>query len=226
MFHVKRVFLLGWFFLFCAFEGTFAQGRYAVSDTPFIHSSISDSVDLGELRRNPAFIGLSPKEQEFFRWVNVFRRNPGEFRVKFVLPFLAQFPNLQGPEAKSLLEDLKEAQPLDGFTPDLVLNKTSRAHAMDLSQRPHVLDHNSKNGASFKYRMELAGKKRCAGENLYDGENDPLFALMVLLIDYGLPSAGHRKALMKPDFSRMGVSIQPWKGESRSVVLVEDFSCD
>ena len=51
-------------------------------------------------------------------------------------------------------------------------------------------------------------------------------ALIILLVDKGVANAGHRKALMRQDFRKMGVSIKPWKGETDAIVLVQDFSCD
>ncbi len=226
MFHVKhRVILI--LVLSSLFSiHSWSQGVYSLPADPFVHAPPRDSSAYKRLASNPSFLALGRYEMDFFQWVNIFRQDPVDFRDRYILPFLAQFPGINGPETVTLLEDLELARTLEPLIPDPGLNRTSRAHALDLSRRPHILTHNSSNGASFRARMEMAGIRNCAGENLYDGKNDPLMALIILLVDKGVANAGHRKALMRQDFRKMGVSIKPWKGETDAIVLVQDFSCD
>jgi hypothetical protein len=226
MFHVKHFALLVTFLFVLAQLSVCAQGVYSLPAEPFKHLPPKDSSAYQFLMRSPAFKDLGREEKEFFQWVNIFRKDPAGFRERYLKPFLEQFPEIKGAETQSLMEDLDLAKPLEPLVPDPVLNRTSKSHALDLSRRPHVLDHNSSNGTSFRARMEMAGIRKCAGENLYDGRNDPIMALIILLVDKGIPNAGHRKALMRADFQRMGVAITPWKGEPESVILVQDFSCD
>lgn len=226
MFHVKHRVVKTLTLFLLAFNSLHGQGSYSLPAEPFQHKPPVDSSAYKFLGRSPSFKELSATEKEFFQWVNIFRQDPSGFRDRYILPFLTQFPEINGPETRSLLEDLDLAKPLDPLVPDPVLNRTSRAHALDLSKHPHVLNHNSSNGTSFRARMEMAGIRKCAGENLYDGKNDPIMALIILLVDKGIPNAGHRKALMRADFRKMGVSIAPWAGEYDTVILVQDFSCD
>jgi hypothetical protein len=226
MFHVKHRVAMILVHLVLLPALALTQGAYSLPDEPFHHESPRDSSAYQFLARSPYFKNLSRQEQEFFQWVNIFRSNPSGFRDRYIKPFLEQFPDIQGSETRSLLEDLDLAQTLEPLVPDPVLLRTTRAHALDLSKSAHVLNHNSSNGTSFKARMEMAGIRKCAGENLYDGKNDPIVALIILLVDKGIPNAGHRKALMRPDFRKMGVSIVSWKADPVYVILVQDFSCD
>jgi len=226
MFHVKHKVAMILVFLFLIPILSLTQGTYSLPDAPFRHEPPHDSSAYQFLARSPYFKSLGKQEQEFFQWVNIFRLDPSGFGDRYIQPFLEQFPEIRGYETRSLLEDLNQAHPLEALVPDPVLLRTSRAHALDLSKSAHVLNHNSSNGTSFKARMEMAGIRKCAGENLYDGKNDPIMALIILLVDKGVANAGHRKALMRPDFRKMGVSIIPWKADPAYVVLVQDFSCD
>jgi uncharacterized protein YkwD len=72
--------------------------------------------------------------------------------------------------------------------------------------------------------MRLAGITKCAAENIYTGKNEPLLSLIMLLLDLGLEVPGHRKNLLTPWFSQMGVSIQTHRSMNR-VVLVQIFAC-
>ena len=226
MFHVKHAVALTLVFQLLFTANSSGQGMYSLPDVPFQHKAPRDSSAFQFLSRNPSFKTLDKQEQEFFQWVNIFRMDPAGFRDRYIMPFLEQFPDIKGPETVTLLEDLALARPLEPLVPDPVLIKTSQAHALDLSRKAHELSHSSSNGTSFRARMEMAGVRKCAGENLYDGRNDPIMALIILLVDKGVANAGHRKALMKPDFRKMGVAITPWKTEPATVVLVQDFSCD
>jgi uncharacterized protein YkwD len=85
------------------------------------------------------------------------------------------------------------------------------------------LSHTGRGGKSFQKRMEDAGVENCAGENLFDGQDDALMGLILLLIDKGVPGAGHRQALLNPQFREIGIGIS-YMDKTRMVV-VQQFSC-
>jgi hypothetical protein len=203
----------------------FGQGGFSMTDKPFEYRQQEDSTIRHSLEKSNAYLGLGDKEREFFYWVNVLRKDPSTFSRNYLLPFIAQFHELYGQDSKSLEEDLNNARPLEPFLPESVLNRTAGAHATDLAQHHKALSHYSSKGESFAVRMEMAGIRTCAGENLYDGRNEPLKALLILLIDHGVPGYGHRMALLRPDFRKMGVSIVPRPEQEGMVVLVQDFAC-
>jgi uncharacterized protein YkwD len=51
-----------------------------------------------------------------------------------------------------------------------------------------------------------------------------LKAVIMLLIDQGVPEKGHRKALLNSSFNQMGCAIIP-KTNSEECILVQLFSC-
>jgi uncharacterized protein YkwD len=157
--------------------------------------------------------------------VNLLRKDPASFSQNYLLPFLSQFPELEGPDSKSLEVDLNATAPLLTFQPEAILNRTAKTHARDLADHHKNLSHYSTKGESFPVRMEMAGIRTCAGENLYDGRNEPLKALLMLLIDHGLPGHGHRKAILRPDFVKMGLGIVSRPDQPGMAVVVQDFSC-
>ena len=220
MFHVKQLFVAA--FLICVVN-TYSQGTISLEDKSFTYTEQRVAeVDkflagYGELKQ------LSQNEQEVYYWVNVLRSNPQGFLKEYVMPFLNQFPEAKGSSANSLISDLKGQSKLPLMAPKENLLKASRLHAVDLSRQTRI-SHNASDGRSFRQRMEAAGVTNCAGENILEGKSDALKAVILLLIDEGVPDKGHRKGLLNPRFDLLGVSFYPKKG-GEAYILVQVFSC-
>lgn len=220
MFHVKHI-VIALVFLPVL---SFAQGNFSLRDTPFVVNLPIDP-NLGKyVDRELSSSGLSKEEREFFYWVNYLRSNPALFFTNCVVPFLKQFPEANGKEAKSLEKDLLSSSKLPLFSYSLTATDAAKIHCADLALKQSNIGHNSSDGKSFSARMRLAGLTKCAAENIYTGKSDPLLSLMMLLLDIGLESAGHRKNLLTSWYNQMGLSIQTHRSMKRSV-LVQIFTC-
>jgi hypothetical protein len=221
MFHVKHILLL--LFLIPFFGRT--QAYFKLTDQPFyfdcpVDTNIQDWVtkETRKVKR------LSVEESSFFYWVNFVRQRPADFSTHLLAPFLQQFPEAKGKEANSLIKDLSlsSSQPLLHYSTQL--HPATLDHATDLVDNGGQLSHHSRKGISFAQRMKIAGITGCASENLYTGKNDPLLALIMLLLDFGLDPPGHRTNILNPNYLSMAVTIHPNKKDS-SIVLVQDFGC-
>lgn len=220
MFHVKHIVFVLLFFPVLLF----AQGNFSLRDTPFIVKLPIDPNVGKQVERELVSSGLSNEEREFFYWVNYMRSNPTLFYTNCVIPFLKQFPEANGKEAKSLEKDLLASSKLPLFSFSKAATDAAKIHCSDLALKQSNIGHISSDGKNFSVRMRLAGLTKCAAENIYTGKSDPLLSLMMLLLDIGLESAGHRKNLLTPWYNQMGVSIQTHRSMKRSV-LVQIFSC-
>ena len=167
---------------------------------------------------------ISPEEQALYYWVNVLRSNPPLFRKQIIEPFLEQFPEANTSYAKSLLSDLNNQVPISLVAPSELLANTSKEQANDIAFRQKAISHSSSDGRNFQQRMKDAGVTTCAGENILEGNKDALKAVVILLIDQGVPGKGHRKTLLNPSFDLMGCSFIP-KKNSENYILVQLFSC-
>ncbi|MEY3921119.1 MAG: hypothetical protein RL634_880 [Bacteroidota bacterium] len=220
MFHVKHI-LLAFIFLPVL---SFSQGNFSLRDTPFVVKVPVDEALQTFLDRELSKSGCTKEEREFFYWVNYLRKNPGLFYSNCVVPFLKQFPEASGKEAKSLEKDLLASSKLSLFSFSVAATDAAIIHCADLALKQSNIGHVSSDGKNFSARMRLSGLTKCAAENIYTGKSDPLLSLMMLLLDIGLESAGHRKNLLTPWYNQMGVSIQTHRSMKRSV-LVQIFSC-
>ena len=203
---------------------SFSQGVITLQDKPFVYNVPVDSTIWNQLELDATFQVLSPKEQAFFYWTNVFRRNPKLFYATVVKEFINQFPEANKSEVKSLEKDVQKAPAsLPALFPDKGLLKMSKLHAADLSKRGGVISHKSANGKDFAQRMKEAGSYGCGAENLFVGNDNPLEALVMLLIDYGVSDRGHRLNLLESSFGKMGASMATVS--SKKTVLVQVFAC-
>lgn len=218
MFHVKHIVFLMFLPII-----SLSQGYFTIEDKPFPTPSWTDPQVKEQVRKQVDGKGLTAQEISFYLWCNMLRKSPATFYEKVMIPFLKQFPEAKGREAESLAVDLGSAERLPLFEFSQLARDAAKEHAADLS-RTTKLSHNSSDGRSFSQRIRINGITKCAGENIYTGKEEGLLALIMLLLDIGMETAGHRKALLSSNYIQMAPAFNPHKTESRSV-LVQVFTC-
>lgn len=172
----------------------------------------------------PGYNRLSKAGKDFLYWTNYSRVNPRRFWDSVVAPILVVYPNLKSSYSESLKSDLYSSQPLEKFKLNPILIGTAQAHANDIGLKKAKPGHTSTDGRTFSDRLKAAGIKTCAGENISVGNVDPILSLVLLYIDYGIPTLGHRKSLLNPTYIETGIGVAPY-GDTDNLFIVEDFSC-
>lgn len=173
-------------------------------------------------RTNTYYNLLNSAEKELFYWMNYSRSNPKQFWDSCVLPIIKQFPNLNGSNAKSLERDLAAAGTLPLYSLNRSLIGTAQKHALDNMNQGRI-NHQSADGKQFDQRMREIMIKRCASENLASGPSNMLFALVLLYLDIGVADTGHRKCLLTPSFTELGLGARSKTGET--FYICQDFAC-
>lgn len=173
-------------------------------------------------RTNTYYNLLNSAEKELFYWMNYSRSNPKQFWDSCVLPIIIQFPNLNGSNAKSLEKDLAAAGTLPLYSLNKNLVGTAQKHALDNMNQGRI-NHQSADGKQFDQRMREILIKRCASENLASGPPNMLFALVLLYLDIGVADTGHRKCLLTPSFTELGLGARSKTGET--FYICQDFAC-
>lgn len=198
-----------------------AQGLIVLKDKDFSYSAPKDTAILSKLNSSALFGALEPITQEFYYWVNLFRKYPSLFYKKEVAAFLKEFPEANTAEAKSLETDLLQLKQLPFLMPDEGLFIMSKAHAADLAKRGGVISHVSVDGKDFQQRFTAAGFYRRGAENIFYGSPNALEALIILLLDHGVSDKGHRINLLDPHFNLMGASFSTVSPQK--IVAVQEF---
>lgn len=223
MFHVKRISLV--IIVSIISLPAFSQGSITFTDKPFHLNGLKDTAVLNPLLRTEEYIKLSLSEQEVIYWVNYVRSRPKLFLHEVLVPFLKVFPEIRGQYVSSLEKQLSSIKPSPLLKPSLSLYKVAHQHANDIRKRGGKLTHQSSQGENFQERMQRFGYTSCVSENIYQGKEDGLFAVILLLIDSGVPDTGHRKNILAPEMRFIGVSFTPTKKQDQ-FILVQNFSCN
>ena len=192
------------------------------ADKPFEANRLTDTSILNPLVRAGVKEYSTDLELSYLYWVNRMRRNPVAFHKDYVQPYLRQFPEAVSEESRSLEIEMTAITSLPPLVPVRSLHIASSIHAAFLA-RTGRLSHDGEGGKGFATRMEEAGVRSCAGEVIFDGKDDMLVAVILLLIDHRVPGVGHRKALLNPTFTRTGAAVR-FSREGRAV-MVQDLSC-
>ncbi len=170
------------------------------------------------------FTSLTTTAQNFFYWVNYSRINPKRFWDSVVTQILETFPSLKSTYSESLKNDLYNQTPLPPLTLNAKLVQTAQNHALDICTNNGNIGHVSTDGRTFSDRIKAVGIKYCGGENVSVGDVDPILSIVLLYIDYGIPTLGHRKALLNTSYLETGIGVAPY-GKDGSIFIVQDFSC-
>ncbi|TAD86577.1 MAG: CAP domain-containing protein [Bacteroidetes bacterium] len=152
-------------------------------------------------------------EMEFVYLLNLVRMNP----PLFAKTVLQSYPDSSDPdlrqanEYKSLLRELAVLQPLGILQPDSLCWVSAKCHATT----------SGKNGYLGHERLtkDCENKMHFLSECIHYGPSTPLGALVSQLVDRNVPDLGHRRALLNPKFTLVGVSRQPHKGFANNVVI-------
>jgi hypothetical protein len=182
-----------------------------------------DSVVENWNRSQPGYDNLPLQAKKFLYWTNYSRNNPKKFWDSAVIPLLAIFPPMNRPEAQSLKADLLRAGSLPMFKLNEALVITAQLHATDIGGKKAALSHTSTNGTDFGSRMKRSGIKYCASENISLSSQSIMLSMALLYLDIGLPSLGHRKALLDPNLKEIGVGSALYRTDQ--YFLVQDFAC-
>lgn len=164
-------------------------------------------------------------EKKVLDYINEMRRNPKEFYKQYVKDYIQQQSSrFTSYYTHSLKEDLYQSPPLPPFKENRILEKTASKQLNYLvGLGGGTLTHNQ-GRTSFADRMKEA-ELHCFAENLYRAVNpDPLDVVLDLLIDQGVSSLGHRKNLLNPAYTSIG--IQNGIAPNDYNIVVMDFGCE
>jgi hypothetical protein len=157
---------------------------------------------------------LNDIEKQLFYFTNLARMNPDLFRSTY---YKKNIPNPEGEYEVSLNSDLAAMKPAPILFPDKDLWKAAVYHAEDLGKTGQT-GHSSSDGTYCFDRIRKIAGKGASGENCAYGPNYAFSILMLLLIDEGIPSKGHRyNQLGNTSFA--GIAHRPHKSYGWNTVF-------
>lgn len=176
---------------------------------------------LQECNTAEKFSAMSRQEKDIVLLTNLVRKDPKKFSEVFIDDYVAnsEFYESKNPYVASLKRDLQTKKPAAVLQVHNTLNKTAKDHAIYCGTSGHM-GHHGFDGRSKTVAKVL--KHQLFGENCGYVRTEALDFVMDLLIDESIPNVGHRKNILNPKFTTIGVSIQPFKkGE---FCMIQQFS--
>ena len=145
--------------------------------------------------------------------INRMRSNPAGY-VKHVEAYLEAFRSggwdantvaMEQTAAQELIAELRQLSPLPTLDPYAGLQTVAEQHGAEL-QRRGVISHMGNDGSWPWDRIRRTTDLNEGTENIVGGGKDVRESVIMLLVDSGIPNRGHRKALLDPRWSYVGIS--------------------
>ncbi len=171
--------------------------------------------DIAKLNTGQAASYLSSLEKEVLLELNKARSDPKLYVSLYIEPMLRYFDgkldtrnNIETNEGVKAVKDciaqLKRTAKMDLLLADQELSKAALRHTSQQSKTRET-GHDSPNGETFEYRLRKVNFLS-TGECISYGEDEARGIVISLLVDDGVPSRGHRKIILDPKFSAVGIS--------------------
>ncbi len=187
-----------------------------VSSTGTPESEESKPVDNDETESSSPsasgdFAFMTQEEKAMIDEINLMRTNPKGY-IKYVDAYAKMrkkemvFPDRDFDKAtREIKRILKKMSKLSALKPHKKLYEVTKAHGID-NNRHNQLEHEGTDGRSSFKRIKDTGLKNsindqgvfAPNENLVGGEANVRNSVIALLIDAGISTRGHRKALIEP----------------------------
>ncbi len=158
-----------------------------------------------------SFAGLSQmteREQNVLDEINLCRTNP-KLYMQYIDEYLIYYNSDAGEKAtarelKKILKKMKPVEPLV-FSPELY--EACKLHGEYI----------------IKTKKFVHSDCVCA-ENIQYGHDDVRYAVIDLLIDYGISSRGHRENILNPEFKHFAVYEIPQKVKKMEHIFIQQFN--
>ncbi len=159
------------------------------------------------------FSFMISEEKVMIDEINLLRSNPAGY-IQYVELYSKKYEKQYPAEdkdfteaVKELKEQLENMKPLSQLQPNEQLYNVAKAHGLD-NNTHNRLEHIGTDKSDPFDRVKRSGLKNyidskgyfAPNENLVGGENSPRESVVALLIDAGVSSRGHRKALLEPNW--------------------------
>jgi uncharacterized protein YkwD len=150
--------------------------------------------------------GQTESEKKVVEIINQVRTNPLVFLNEVALPYIEENELSRNRYAKSLIRELDKVDSMQPLAFENSLQRMSEEFADEAGKKGWV--GHKRTSQRFEKHANYIDIN---AENLQYGYDDPLDIVMDLLIDIDIPNLGHRKNILEPRFSLVGVSIKEHK---------------
>jgi len=174
-------------------------------------------------KSNDMVMFMTDEEKEVVFYSNLVRLKPHIFLETIVKPYVKINYPYRNYYVKSLVADLKRAQPVGQLVMKKDLYIMSRNHQADIGKNS-IHGHTGSKGKTFNKRAKhLMLKYYGVSENIGLGFISPIENVLELLIDDGVVDLGHRVTILSEKYNCVGVSIGTHKTYGTGCVIDYGF---
>lgn len=179
--------------------------------TTIDNSKTSDAVDSKNIDSARKTAYMTDREKDMIKEINRIRSNPKGY-IPVVEKYIAaqqaykarvvsgkEYIDDEIKTAKELIKELNITPALSILQPHEGVYKAAKVHGQE-GKKKGELDHQGKDDSWPWDRIKKYAQLSNGGENLVGGLSTVEEAVMVLLVDSGIESRGHRKALLAPEW--------------------------
>lgn len=164
-------------------------------------------------------VSLSGPEGAVVGLLNEARTDPRGFAERYLKARMKE-----GPEAAECYREMLRMKPRAPVRVSESLVKAARDHARQMGSRG-ALGHTGADGSTLRTRVERHGQwSGSIAENIHYGSDQPLRIVLDLLIDEGVTGRGHRRNILNPEMTRVGVALAPHRSYGFNCVM--DFAAE
>ena len=150
-----------------------------------------------------AFSKMSLEEMKMVAEINFVRTRPKEY-VKHIEAFkkekIAQNRMDWAATCDELIKELNNMPPVSKLEPSNCVYEAAKKHGIE-QKATNSIDHEGKNGSLPWDRVrQTCPDMATGGENLVSGSRDIRNSVILLLVDHGISSRGHRKTMLDKDW--------------------------
>jgi hypothetical protein len=149
-------------------------------------------------------------EKDTYHYLNYARTKPREFCEKFVIPYWDKKNSYHN----SLVKTMMKMEPVNPIFPDFQCYQSAWCHALK-SGKTGYIGHSRNKDPQTGSRCNSYFMGECCAY----GSSDGLGIILMLLIDDGVPSLGHRNICLSSGYRVVGISIQPHSSYRHNCVL-------
>lgn len=190
---------------------TYTPNSYNYNNNPQNYNNATNNNNLNVANPStPAVSSVAPsymksQEMAMINEINLMRSNPSAY-IAHVEAYVTEFQTSgwdaatvreEVNTANELIQQLRNTPPLSILRPYESLHKVAIKHGQDV-QRQGRIGHVGTDGSWPWDRVRKMTDLSDGGENLVGGGDNVRQSVIMLLVDSGIPSRGHRKALLDP----------------------------
>ena len=178
------------------------------TETPPTNTSTNRNPPKTNTGSSDGATSMNSQELEMVNEINLLRGNPSGY-IQYVDAYVSEQRRTGGfPVDQAVVDELKselrQLGPLSILTPSQCIYQAAKDHGIDQKPTGDV-NHEGRDGSWPWDRVRKACPNMQDGnENLVAGTPSIRTAVILLLIDEGIPTRGHRKTLLKPEWKYVG----------------------